>query len=180
MNRLLTPLILIIVAVGVFFMFTNPLLTRIDGLKAEIASYDEALVNANKLAEMRDVLSKKKNDIRPEDLDSIEKMVPDTIDNVRLILDLQKIGQDKGLDLRNIRITSKGSRSAKDAIGPESTKYDSVAMGFSVTASYDRFRTLMTAIERSLRLMDVTTISFTAGDKDEYDYNVEIRTYWLK
>jgi hypothetical protein len=65
-------------------------------------------------------------------------------------------------------------------IGPDTRSFGIATLGFSVTASYKTFKNFLGDLERSLRIIDVKTLSFSAGDKDQYEYNLEINSYWLK
>jgi hypothetical protein len=67
--------------------------------------------------------------------------------------------------------------------------YDSVTVSFTVTATYDTFLKILRDLEKSLRIIDVTRISFNLADPTAagganrggaYDFNVEVKTYWLR
>jgi hypothetical protein len=51
MMRFIMPIILIIISVTVFFLFTNGIYTEIGDLNKTVASYDTALNNARSLKE---------------------------------------------------------------------------------------------------------------------------------
>ena len=93
--RFIIPIILLIISVASFVMFSNPSYQRIKALKAESAQYDQALSNSRKLQEERDTLGQKYNAIPPASLDRLNKLLPDTADNIRLIIDIQRIASDR-------------------------------------------------------------------------------------
>ena len=169
---------LILIGGLVFYFLTMPLLNMVTTLQNQIAGLDEVLNNGRQLIQVRD---QRKNDLIrfPEDIRGrLEKMVPDHIDNVRLIIDLIALAKRYGIELHNPQIVAPGTKTA--ATGPNVNRYDSVQLNFSITASYDVFQKFLEDMERSLRLTDVVSVGFTAGDKDTYDYTITIRTYWLK
>ena len=53
-------------------------------------------------------------------------------------------------------------------------------MSFKVSAPYENFVKFMKDLEQSLRIVDVTALSFKANANNIYDYSVSIKTYWLK
>ena len=70
--------------------------------------------------------------------------------------------------------------SATGAVGPNSKKYGTISLTFSVTSSYESFLAFLADIESSQRLVDVSSLAFSAGVDNNYTFNVTIQTYWLK
>ncbi len=170
------PIVIIGVSAGLFFMETSPILDRI----AEVEKTRVSLAEAVQSNDQFQALLKEKNvifnQIDETKKAQLVKFLPDSIDNVRLIIDINKIASDFGMTIRNISIKG-GDQSA---LGPDSRSYGVATLGFSVSGPYQTFKKFLGALETSLRLIDVTSLSFSAGDKDQYEYNVEIKAYWLK
>ena len=78
------------VAGGIFFLYTQPAYDNVQVLKGRIAQYDQALDKAAELQQLKQSLLSRFNAFRPEDLDRLQKLLPDHVDNVRLILDLDR------------------------------------------------------------------------------------------
>jgi len=172
-------IILILLAGGIFFFYTNPQYENIKTLQAEASDYNTALTQSKTLIAERDTLKTQYDQIPAADLDRIQKLVPDSVDNVRLIIDINGIALNRGLTIRNIKITS--GQSGGTTLGPDESPYGSIDLSFTVTSSYNTFQQFLQDLESSLRIVDVDSLSFTATDKtDQYDYNVSLRTYWLK
>jgi hypothetical protein len=91
MMRFITPIILTGIAITFFFVVTNPLYNSISVIKAEGASYNEALDNSKALANVRDQLTAKSNNIDSDNLIKLQKLLPDNVNNIRLILEIEKI-----------------------------------------------------------------------------------------
>lgn len=172
-------IILILLAGGLFYFYTNPQYQNVKALEVEQANYNTALTQSKKLIAQRQTLTDEYNQIPGADLDRIQKLVPNSVDNVRLIIDMNGIALNRGLTIRNIKIS--GGQSGGATLGPDSNPYGSMELSFTVTASYDTFQQFLQDLEGSLRIVDVDSLSFTSTDKsDQYDYNVSLRTYWLK
>lgn len=180
MTRLILPLAIIVAAGSVFFLLTKPLLADISLLRLEKARLEQGLENARKLKEVRDNLIQVSNNFLRQDLDRLGKMLPDNVDNVKLIIDINNLARAAGMSIRNIRIKTEEGQSGKEVIAESSQKSGSVTLGFSVSGPYANFSDFLGRLARSLRLVDVTSASFSSNDKNFYDYSVEVKTYWLK
>ncbi len=177
--RGLTPIILIIAAVGLFFGYTDSKYTDIKALQVTQAGYDNALSNSQNIVSRRKDLGEKKyNNIKPEDKNKILTLLPDSVDNVKLINDIDQLAKDRGMILEGIKINE--GDSAKDtSLGPDKKLYKSIGLSFSVSASYDQFIDFLVQLEKSIRIVDVTSLTLKTGTVSN-NYNVSIKTYWLK
>jgi len=197
------PIILIAVAIGGFLSFTNPLYNDFSNIKKEVASYNDALGNAKALQGERDKLTQKYNSIDPDDLSKLQKLLPDGVDNIRLILELEKLAAPYGMVLKNVKYDSSDNADAdKDAdqkldtariTNPALSKTDSKIYGtwnleFSTEGTYPNFVSFVRDIESNLRMVDIASVQFSSDNSssvktrssDSYIYNFKIKTYWLK
>lgn len=182
MRNFLMPLILVGSAIALFVMYTNPTYQSLKGVQAEAYAYDDAL---NKSKELRETLEEKLsafNTFSPEDNERLLNILPDNVDNIHLIIDINSIAARRNLSLKNValgNLSDSATKRAALAVGASGSAVGSVELGFSVSASYDNMLAFMHDLERSLRVMDIESMSFTAGEKDLDDYEFKIRTYWL-
>lgn len=187
MNRNITPLILIVLAVGVYFTYTTKKFDEIKSIKIVNAGYKQAIANSEKLIKVRDKVLKQYNDISPEDRARLDKMLPNNIDNVRLIIDTNGVAARHGLVLKGIQTSAASLPDPSKPAGTQKTNnvslpngYDTITVSFNVSTSYQTFFEFIRDLQISLRIMDISRISLTANDSGTYDYGVEFRTYWLK
>ena len=130
---------------------------------------------------MRDQLLAKYNSFPVTDLDRLERMLPNNVDNVRLILEIDQISSRYGMPVRNITISGDaGNKKGGDLIGRDEKTYGSVVLTFSIDGSYSNFISFISDLEKSLRIVDIQNISISASDGGAYHYDIGIRTYWLK
>jgi hypothetical protein len=175
-------------AFGIFFFYTKPAYDQAQGTREQIAQYDAALEKAAELQERKQALLEKFNAFSPEDRDRLIKLLPDHVDNVRLILDLDGIASRNGMVLQNVVVsTPGGGESTQTALGTISSsrqKYDVLTTRFSTQGTYQAFQQLLTDLETSLRLVDLTNLtigqSVATGGDPVYTFNITLRTYWLK
>ena len=174
-------IVLIALAIGLFVAFTNPRLAATRELSTEAARFDEALERSKELIALRDALLTKYNAIPSEDITKIDTMIPDSIDTVRLIIDIETLASRYGMSLGNISIGTPEGAPANGALGPSADAFGRMSLSFTVVSTYDRFRAFLTDLERSLRIVDITSLSFDAPDAGgEMPFDVTFTTYWLK
>lgn len=182
MNRIIVPTILVIAGIGLFVAFTNPTYQRTKALEGQNAAYDDALTKSKELREQRDRLLSKRNTFPSDGVQKLERMVPDNVDNIRLIIDINNIAARHGLSLKNVALGTVSDSSAPRsalAAGASGDALGSVDLGFGLSATYEDFLAFLLDLEHSLRIVDVERISFRNGASSVYDFTVSIRTYWL-
>jgi Tfp pilus assembly protein PilO len=190
MNKNVTPIILIVLAIGIYFTVTTGKLDELKSIRAVNADYEQAINNSEKLIKVRDKVLKTYNDISEEDRQRLDKMVPDNVDNVRLIIDVNGVAARHGIAVKNIKTSTPSSNTGSVQSQPPATinkpksvaggVLDTVTLSFSVSTNYQTFIDFMKDLEASLRIMDISKITLTANDTGIYEYGVEIKTYWLK
>src|SRR3989338_11700444 len=194
--RLIIKIIGVALAGGIFFWYTKPAYDGIQVARAQIVQYDEALNKAAELQKLKQSLLSRFNTFNPTDLERLEKLLPNHVDNVRLILDLDALAGVHGLALQNVDVSSSEKQGTKSpvsigSVGTSNQKYDSLTLTFGTSASYSKFVEFMTALEPSLRIVDLVSLSIAATDTSQigtksqaseplYTYNITLRTYWLK
>ncbi len=180
--KLIFPSILILISLATFFFYTNPHYQSVKDHQSQVADYDEALDNEAKLEQDRDALSNKYHSFPLDAQVRLEKLLPDNADNIRLVIDIQKIALSNGVNVISTEFDSSGAKSSSNGDGRGTQKdYGIFDLGFSVTGSYANFLKFLKAMESNLRVTDVQSITFSSGDtKDTYTFSIKIKTYWLK
>ena len=170
MTRFIMPIILIGIAVAAFFMLANPIFNDISALKTQVTSYNEALNNSKALENKRDTLTAKYNTIDPNDLIKLQKLLPDNVDNIRLILEIGQIAAPYGMVLTNVQYDASNSTAAPATAGaavqggavasPAPSDYGTFNLEFSVSGTYDNFINFTKDMENNLRIVDISSVSF--------------------
>ncbi len=184
-------LIVIGVSVGVFVMFVWPRYQNIQTTRAAIANSDNSLSTAAKLKASREALIAKYNSIPKADLDNLKTLLPDTVNNIRLIIQINALATKNGLSvLRNVEYQAVQEKAAAGAANTEASRrpYGEFAVSFETVGQYKNFLAFLSDLEANLRLIDVTGIDFSLGAGAGGDqggivsnsYKVSLKTYWLK
>lgn len=189
--RYLLPVILIGVALATFFAFVNPTYSEVKLLRADSARYDEALTSAQQLQAERDALNEKYRNLSAADLERLNKLLPDNVDNIRLIINLQQMAQTYGMAVSSVKFdaaaanTAKGSQTAAVSaaeVAQAQKDYGVFDLEFTTNGSYENFQKFLKDLESSLRITDIQSVGFTSDStaKQGYLYTIKLKTYWLK
>jgi Tfp pilus assembly protein PilO len=192
MVRMIIAIVGFVLAGAMFFLYTKPTYDLVKADSSEIAEYDTALDKAAELQQLKQELLSRYNSFDPSELDRLNKFLPDHVDNVRLILDLDNLAGRYGLALQNVDVSGAGATSAKTqtaigAIGASSAKYDSLTLKFGTRGTYSNFVQFLSDLESSLRVVDLVALTISAdtarvagSGEPMYAYQITLRTYWLK
>jgi hypothetical protein len=185
MSSRVLPLLALILAVGAYFAYVNPNWSgAIAQSKAAIALDDQALTAANDYKSQQDTLAAARDAISPADLKRLSVFLPDSVDNVGLILDLNALAARSGLSLANIdAISDSGSVPAATAGSLSSINGNptgSVNLSLSAVGTFTSFEAFLSGIERSARLLDVQDVVVGGSDNGVYTYTMSMRLYWLR
>jgi Tfp pilus assembly protein PilO len=203
--RFLLPTLFIIAAIALFVGFTNPIYGEVQRLNIEAQSYEEALANSRLLQIRRDELTQTYNSFPQSSLQALNTMVPDSVDNIGLIQEVQRIALSLGLIVKNVNfdpsqiqredeegnvqstvsVRSTGSSRSQNQTNGNGL-YETFFLEFTVEGSYGDFVEFLRALERNLRIVDISQIRFTASSlnnqgsfSDVYDYTFTTKTYRL-
>ncbi|MBC8464832.1 MAG: type 4a pilus biogenesis protein PilO [Parcubacteria group bacterium] len=169
---------LLVASGGVFFGFTDERYAVIQGLEKEKEELARAAEKMNELNEVRDAILARRASFSSEDIERLEKALPDNVDNIRLINDLDGIASQYNMLVRGASVSF-----AMDASGDiivDENEYGVVTVQFSVSGPYQTFLNFLDKLEHSLRIVDVTSISFSSSEEDFYEYGISLQTYWLR
>lgn len=185
MNNRVLPFFALLVALGIVFAYIRPTWAiTIAETKEMIASDDEALASASAYAARQSVLAAARDSIDPTDLSRLAVLLPDSVDNVGLILDLNALAARSGLSLSNVDVSvaasapapASSSRSAPAKQGP----LGFIDLSLSAVGTYGALQTFLMGVEQSERLLDVQEIFVKGSDTGVYSYVMKLRIYWLR
>lgn len=186
MRQFLVPLILLMAAIGLFVLYTNPTYqdgaTGIKALSEKSASYDDAFKKSSELRAVRDTLLARRSTFATSDIDKLKHVLPDNVDNIRLIIDINNIAARHSLSLTNVALGDVSQNPAVASVatvGQSASPVGSVTVGFSLIANYDDYLAFLQDLEHSLRIVDIEKISFIITTANLNTYTFNVRTYWL-
>ncbi len=186
MNNRILPTLALVVAVGIFFAYVNPTWSgSIAAAKVQIDDDNKALEAARDYEKRQHELASARNAIDPADLTRLVVFLPDSVDNVGLILDLNALTARSGLSLASIDVSADtvSGAGAPASEGLPSSEMDlagSIDLSLSAIGTYAALQTFLAGVERSARLLDVREIVVNGSDTGVYTYQMTLRLYWLR
>lgn len=186
MSRIL-PILIGLIAVGIFFGYVHPTYREeIATKRVQATAYDSALKAAEDFKAREKDLSEKQNAVSVLDKSRIEAFLPDGVDNVQLILDLDGLASRSGIRLQDFSVEEPETdtnttvpAAGRLAIAAERA-VDSMEVSVNGIGSYQAFRTFLENAELSLRSLDLVSLSVSDSDTGIYSYEMTFRIYWLR
>ncbi len=201
MTKPILSILFILAAIFSFVLYVRPTYETVREQKETAAQYDAALEKTREIQELKRSLLSRYNLFSGANLDRLQKMLPDHVDNVRLVLDMDGIASRYGMRIQDVTVEHAAQDTSANqnvlsggSLGSES-QYNALRLEFQVVATYENFLLLLQDLESSLRIVDLVSLSvkrggtvggisaFSSGDStaaQQYTFNVALRTYWLK
>lgn len=197
--RLILPITLLAISGIIFFVFIDPTYGEVKQLRTEVQAYNAALNNSSDLQKARDSLLEVYKNIKEDDKERLNHFLPNTISNIELILEIEKIASLHGMPVRDIKFENKEQN--KDAstssdnnnmvaeVDPtQYLPYGIFPMEFIIEGRYETFLSFLNDLEHNLRLVDIKSISFNVPEVQQggttnpniFSYTLKIDTYWIK
>ena len=165
MTKIILSIIFIIISVLTFTMYTRGAYDEINKNRVLISNYNSALEKARMVTEKLRELIGQRNQISDLDLAKLQKMMPTSVDNIQLILDIEGVTKRYDMKLQKVNISKNVSKKNKKSgarinVGAgEQELVKSLDISFEVVSSYDEFIKFIVDLEHSLRIVDVVSIA---------------------
>lgn len=199
MSRFLMPILFIALAVGSFFLYTQRIYDEAVVIRDDVAKLQDAREKLDLVLLKKQELINKYNALQQSDIDRLEKLMPDNLDNIKLIIDIDNLSRKYGMVLNAVKFDvdqrqSSGSGQPNAITGQYATvqdnrsaaasnkDYNSFGFSFTMTGNFDSLNKLLSDVEKNLRVVDISAINFDAGTdtNSTYKYEVKAKIYWLK
>lgn len=175
------------VCISSYFFYIKPTFSVISQKKAKFQEYENVLNKVKEVKVKTDELSSKYSNISEDELNKLDKMIPDKFVSEYFVNDLNTLAGRYGMKISqvgiNIPVPIEGALDDTSDNGG----YKTIIAKFVISGRYDQLISFLKDVETSLRIMDVTSLSAKAGNVDKakndemiLDYAIEIKTYSLK
>jgi len=119
----------------------------------------------------REELEAKKDSFNESDLQKLERILPDSVDGIEFIVDINKIAKNNNLIIQGVRLGNENTKT--------NSKYGSLSLSFSIKTSYSQFFSFLADLEKSSRLFEIDNLIIKGNDTDIYDFQLSLKTFWL-
>ncbi len=201
MTKIILSFIFLGIAGFLIFGFVKPTFDEAEMIKSSTTQYDKALSKAKEIQELKRSLLSRYNLFAGSNLGKLQKLLPDHVDNVRLVLDIDGIASARGIRISSVNAQKDIDKKTDVQTGTvgfgsaslEAQPYQTLILEFTAIATYADFKLFLQDLEHSLRIVDLVSLDVSPAQRatiinqsDEqslpniYKFKVGIKTYWLK
>ncbi len=178
MNNRILLVLAVVASLGIFFGYIGPTWSGdIASLRASIASANDALAAAASFDARVKQLAAAKEGLSTENIEKLERMLPDSIDTIGVIIDLNAQLVNSGLTVDSIVVGDVATTT--DSGGRPASPRREATILINAAGSYTAVKDFLSVIEKSQHVFDVKDIKITGSDTNVYTYTIELLTYWL-
>ena len=188
--RIIFSIVRIVAGALIIIFLVLPIKAEVDSLKFKKSELGNTEAQAKQYATLGQDVVGRFQSIDPAQVERLKKMVPDTVDNIRFINDVNGIAKKTGMKLKKVDYNAQDLKGAdiknSEKIATNSSSlYGSYTVSFAVSGTYKQFVEFLSSLENSLRLVDITDVTFTSvgqteGKAEMYDFSIKAQSYWLK
>jgi len=169
--------ILLVASVIMFSVIIDPKRPIIEDLEKSRDEFEIVRGHGQRLQETKDQLINRFRNISTEEIERLRQFLPDTVDNVRLLVDIDAIAKRKRLTITNITINTNEATQEEEDEG----SIGKVSITFTFVSSYNAMKDILVELEQSLRVVDVKKVEVATGtDSNTFATTLTIDTYWLR
>lgn len=190
-NKIYLNILLTILIIAISYFFIYPQYTgegtfyspenNISSLLKQKKDYTNALNIANEYnLKLSKVNKEYSNALEKLPIDTLNKILPSSIDTVMTVYQLTKIAALPGSDmlLTDPKVSDDGSSSEANK------KFNTVKIDFSVKGNYNQLKFFLKSLENSEHVFNVTSLNFSSaqdsGINAVFSYSISVETYYLK
>lgn len=175
----LLSILVFIVGISLIFFFVLPIWDEISILKLKKEEIGKEVDSLRSIIIHIDDLSAKYNQASA-DLDKLALAIPSDQQLPELLIQFEEMVKRNGLVTTGIKLENT-EEAPKDQIGAR-RNIKSLSVSVSVDGSYSGFKGFLEDIEKNVRMMDVSAISFTKPTDEKSEvakFSVKLNSYYL-
>lgn len=154
---------IIAICVGMYFVYIKPMAIEVKARKLEKEEYTKVLTRVDDIKAKRDSVIAEYNAISPEEIDRLQKIIPEKVNSVALLNDLSVIGSTYGIVIKDFKVAETQNTNQDVVSGGSSGGYKTSHITMTIIASYESFLNFLEDMEYSLSLIDIVDINITPG-----------------
>ncbi len=183
-SQYIAPILCICISIGLFVFIINPAIARSKSLKTNLVELKDSQEKINTVVDTYDSLKKKFESITSEQISTLDKALPSNVNNVRLILELERIANTYAMGFKDVKVELVDKEQA--SMGkPIEKNLSAVKIELTLVGSYEGYLKFLADTEKSLRVLSIKAVDFkiiratTAKEKDQYEFKLSLETYWF-
>lgn len=181
-NSLITQIVVAGLAIGIIITYIKPSITEVGILQDKIAKTTEELDKVNAVKSKLAALVSDAGAISPKDKQLLSIYMPETIDEVEVMKDLEAIANDSGVKVNSLSYNGEVAVTAD--ITEEGAQPVELPMGHTfsldISSSYEQMKYLLLLLEKNNYPLDIQELSISPTEGGLLDLSLDVRTYSYK
>lgn len=180
-NSLITQLATFGLSLVIVFTFILPTLDQIQLHEAELKKLQEEATQVNSVKTLLDELVQKRNSVSDNDRRRLNTYLPTSIDQVKVLRDLEYLASTQGQNFRLTSIQAAESAARNNATEAES-EIDVRSHGFSLgfITTFDQLRSFLSVLERNHYPLAIQDIKISTTEGGFLNVDLSLITYSLE
>lgn len=166
--------------------------------------YIAALESAQDLESRRTELATQYNSLSEQDLQNLESLLPNNVDNIKLVLELESLAKKYDILIENPKIQDFTASPSTGVIGQDIRNssglgdglyslYGTSDLSFNISSNYQNIKLFLDDVEKNLRLIEISSIQIKVPEQDKnasansikkpldiYEVSIKAMIYYLK
>ncbi len=164
-------IILIIGSLGAMYAIGTNIWADIGGVRTELNNLEEKVAHIEKAKAKLDKMQSSFDTISPGDREKLDKMIPTGSSREDMLLMINGIVSRGNIELESLALKPSGKTG-------EAGNLSTLDVSIGVKGTYSALINFLNEIEYMVRLTDVQTLTFSAGEKDEYAFLIAAKSYY--
>lgn len=173
--RILITLIFVGAGIGMLQVLVMPAWAGVGALRTEVGNIEEAISLTREVIRKRDEMEQRYQSLSPEEIERIRAFLPSKSEVGELLIDVDALAKKADVKITGLTFQENAGQSPVDSA---ESGIQEVSINFSVSGSYASLQQFITSVQRNLRLIDITNVTFTGADKDEFLFSIKARAYY--
>lgn len=183
----LMSIFIIAVCIGTYFVYIKPLSVEVKALNVKKAEYADVLSRVKEIKEKRDAILLDYDSISPDDIDRLNKIIPETVDPTTLANDISNLGSKYGISVKDFKVNEPSGGQREGVVGDIGQVYKTTSVSVALTGGYSQFLEFLSEVESGLSLFDIIKLNVKPGaqsgnqaNQSNYTFTLEANVYSLR
>ncbi|MEK7660129.1 MAG: type 4a pilus biogenesis protein PilO [Patescibacteria group bacterium] len=165
-------IILILGSLGAMYAIGTNIWADIGGVRVELDDLEQKVAHIERAKMKLDQMQTSFNTISPGDREKLDKMIPTGSSREDMLLMLNGMVSRGNVELESLALKPSGKTGDEGNLS-------TLDVTIGVKGTYGALINFLNEIEYMVRLTDMQTVAFTAGESDEYSFNINAKSYYV-
>ncbi len=182
MNQNISTLVLLVISVAIFFIYTVPTFNSIQTIRSQLEGYDQIEKRIDDLIEKQDEKKYSYKNFTDEHEEDLKKVVPLDRDDARTLMNLSSvIDESEGINIDNMRVLDSSPYDRPGLVsGRSDLPFKLKTVELTMIANYKNFAVFLTNLQENKRIFDPVNIIMVFDEDGSKIFRMNINTYWIE